>query len=305
MNVGTLLSDRIVFTFITMKYLILLFSLFSLSEYGQNTSFDYAYVSKKGICVYSVADKREVLITAHGWNPAISPDGKKLAYTDGPVTGKKFITLVDLNTNVKTKLDTHGDGSGPIWSPDGKYIACNGSVGGKTVIKVIGVNTPFFSALTGKTSEQDSPRWLANSKGIMIQDMEKILIVDLADNVTTTYKMKDLEGGLPELKEMIGNANSDVFMPTADGKKIVFSCGDDGSADGPLNGVFIYDIATKKTTRLSPKKYDADEPVIKGNTVLFTAAKYGSRVNNIYSVDMNGGNFKLLFANCTSVSARN
>jgi Tol biopolymer transport system component len=294
-----------------MKNILLLFIMAGATAvYSQSKSYDYAYTNKKGICVYSVADKMEAFVIKDGTDPCISSDGKKLAYTVNAKDGTRFIRVIDLNTKAKTTLNTNNNNCyGAIWSPDGKWIAYNVEIDNKWTIAVIDVNNTGPKVLGGKINDCYSPVWLTNSKGIVVQNMAKVFVLDLSGNIIISYNLKDLEGGMPELKDGVGESSSDKFIITNDNKKIVFSCEVNdpsiASKDGPPSAVFIYDIDNKKTSRLSPKGYVAGEVIIKGNNVLFAASKGNSPISNIYSVDMYGRNFKLLFPGCVDISAKN
>jgi hypothetical protein len=61
--------------------LLLFFAALASFVYGQGKSYDYCYQNKKGICVYSMADKAEQVIVKKGSDPCISPDGEKIIYT--------------------------------------------------------------------------------------------------------------------------------------------------------------------------------------------------------------------------------
>src|SRR5580700_9771685 len=101
--------------------LLVLLSICSFNTFGQVRSYDYAYSNTKGICVYSAANKQEVLAAKHGDNPCISPDGTKLAYTVLSKNGDRTIGVIDLATKQKMLLNTGSNNCyGPVWSPDGK-----------------------------------------------------------------------------------------------------------------------------------------------------------------------------------------
>jgi Tol biopolymer transport system component len=288
--------------------ILLLLTICTSSVFAQPKSFDYAYTHKKGICVYSIADKKEYFIIKDGADPCISPDGAKLAYTVNLKNGNRAIAVINLNTKATTSLNTNnGNCYGPVWSPDGQWIAYNAFLGDKWTIAIIGSNNTGAKLLGANAVNTYSPVWLANSKQLILQNQEKITVLDRSGNITATYNPKDLEGGIRELKDMVGSASSDKFILTADNSKIIFNCGVDlpGSTDGPPSAVFVYDIATKKTLQLSPKGYDAVEMMVKGTNVFFTGYKGKLPVSNIYSVDMDGSNFKLLFAGCSNITAKN
>ena len=286
-----------------MKNILLLLSMIiTIGVYGQSKSYDYAYMNKKGICVYSVADKKEVLITKKGQDPYISPDGKKLAYSSSNDKGDRFIDVVDLNTRRKIILNTQNNNSyGPVWSPDGGLIAYNSfdSKNAKWYIALIDSGNTNLRILTGQIENSYVPSWLANSQNVVAQNLDNVYVVNLSGDIIKSYKIADLS-------KAMGASSSDRFIFTDDNKKIVFSedVDEPGESDGPPSAVFVYDIANKSTLRLSPKGYFANEVFVKGNKVLFTASKLNSRVQNVFSVDVNGKNFKVLFPGCSSVSAK-
>jgi Tol biopolymer transport system component len=294
-----------------MKYLLaLFFTIIAFPALSQSKSFDYAYTSQKGICVYSIIEKQEYLIAKNGHDPCISPDGQKLAYTLYGDGGSRFIQIIDLNTKTKTTLNTHNNNCyGPVWSADGKFIAYNAMSGDIWSIVIIELSTGKITILGQKIKNNFSPEWLLNSKNIAVQDLEKVLVYDLAGKTSSFYNMKDMMGGLQELKEGVGQSSNDRFVFTKDSKKIVFNSDiydrNSESDDEPPQAVFVYDIVSKKTIRLSPKGYYAFEPIVKDERIFFSASKGTSEIINIYSIEMNGKNFKLLFPGCRKISAKN
>ena len=286
-----------------MKNILLLLSMvITTGVYGQSKSYDYAYMNKKGICVYSVADKKEFLIAKKGQDPYISPDGKKLAYSASNVKGDRFIAVVDLNTRRKIILNTQNNNSyGPVWSPDGTLIAYNSfdSKNAKWYIALIDSGNTRSRILTGQLENSYVPSWFANSQNLVAQNLDNVYVVNLSGDIMSSYK-------IAALSKAMGASSSDRFIFTDDNKKIVFSedVDEPGESDGPPSAVFIYDIASKKTLRLSPKGYFANEVFVKGNKVLFTASKLNSPVQNVFSVDVDDKNFKVFFPGCSSVSAK-
>ncbi len=286
-----------------MRNIFLLFLvIISLSLYGQSRSYDYAYLNKEGIWVYSVADKKEYLIAKKGQDPYISPDGKKLAFTTFNEKGDRFIAVVDLNSHHKIILNTQNNNSyGPVWSPDGSLIAYNSfdSKNAQWYIALVDSANTNSRILSRRLENCYVPSWLVNGKNVVVQNLDNVFVVTLSGDIMSTYKVAALSTAM-------GASSSDRFIFTDDNKKIVFSedVDEPGESDGPPSAVFIYDIINKSTLRLSPKGYSADEVFVKGNKVLFTASKLNSTIQNVYSVDVDGGNFKILFMGCSSISAR-
>jgi TolB protein len=293
------------------KILFLLLVVCISNAYGQNKSFDYCYTNSKGICVYSVADKAEYLVVSpnKGSDPCISPDGTKLAYTANLPNGDRNIAVIDLTTNHKKVLSTDSKNCyGPMWSPDGQYIAYNvfNTEKSNWSIAIIDAANTGYKVLTAQLEQSYMPTWQADSKSVVVQNMDTVFIFDLEGNIITTYKVADMDRGVSVLQDA-GPSSSDRFVFTNDGKKIVFSseANEPGGSDGPPTAVFVYNTESRSTLRLSPKGYFAGGVFIKGDKVLFTASKLKSNTQNVYIVDMDGKNMKILFPNCADISAKN
>jgi TolB protein len=283
--------------------LVLLFTFCVTAAFAQPKSYDYAYLNKKGICVYSIADKMEYLADAKGQDPCISPDGRKLAFTWSNKAGDRFIAVMDLATKKRTIFNTHNNNCyGPVWSPNGKYIAYNAfdAQKSKWSIAIIDSGNTATKILTASLEQCFSPTWTSDSKNVVVQNMEKVFVFDLAGNVVKDYKISDMTGDS-------GPSSSDRFQFTTDNQKIAFSTevNEPGGTDGPPTAVFVYDINGKKSLRLSPKGYFCDGVIIKGNQVLYTGSKLRSTVQNVYIVGLDGKNIKILFPGCSNISAKN
>jgi len=281
--------------------LLIFFAAFASFVYGQSKSYDYCYQNNKGICVYSVADKAEQVIVKNGSDPCISPDGKKVAYTTYSTKGDRTIAVIDLNTKKKTILNTGSSNCyGPMWSPDGKLIAYNvfNTKTSKWFIAVIGVdNITPPKILTGKLEESYMPVWLAGSKTLSVQDMSSVYVFNLSGEIIKTYKMEDIS------KEFSATSSDRYIFA---GNKLIFNSEVNAASDSeePPTAIYIYDIPGKKCLRITPKEYSPYSIAIKGNQILFSAAKGKSKISNVYSIDMDGHNLKLLFKNSSYASAR-
>ena len=177
-----------------MRKILLLFLIVCVSKvYGQSKSYDYCYSNAKGTCVYSVADKREMEVVRGVSDPCLSPDGTKLAYTANTKDGGRIIKVIDINTKVKTILNTQSNNCyGAVWSPDGKYIAYNvfDAAKSKWSIAVIdAANTMPPNVLTEQLEQSYMPTWLADSKSVVVQNMDNVFVFDLSGNITATYQI--------------------------------------------------------------------------------------------------------------------
>jgi Tol biopolymer transport system component len=112
-------------------------------------------------------------------NPALSPDGTSIAYTD-QATGS--INVVDVTTGVDRPLVFDGTSdadSGPVWSPDGSHLAFQRYVG-STVRLVIAPAAGGQVVETGPTMPDDGA-------GVAVQfspDGSKLVALYLSDHST-------------------------------------------------------------------------------------------------------------------------
>jgi Tol biopolymer transport system component len=306
-KVGVSPEDVFIFTILnrnSMKKLLLLLLLFYISNaHGQSKSYDYCYVKGRGIWVYSMADKKDYMIlkSESADNPCISHDGKKVAYTSLSKNRDRTVSVIDLNTKKRTRLKTGSKNCyGPMWSPDGRWIAYNvfDTVKAKWDIAVIDTNNTLPEMVIAKVEDSYSPTWLSDSKHIAVHNLNTIYVFDLFGKIDATYKVSSLA-------KTLGASSSDSFIFTNDNSKIVFdSSVDEPGIDGePPNAIFAYDVARKSAIRLTPKGYNLYGIFLKGNHVLFNGGKINSNISNVYSVDLDGKNLKILFVGCRGISA--
>jgi TolB protein len=288
------------------KVLLLALVVLMSNVYGQSKSYDYCYSGGKGVYVYSIADKSvyPILSGINATDLCIAPDGMKVAYTLNLKDGGRNIAVIDLNTNQKTILNAQSNNCfGPMWSPDGKYIAYNVFDNGKSNWSVAIIGTAPGSVpqvLTAQLTQCFAPTWTSDSKSVVVQDMSTVYRFDLSGNISATFNIADMT-------KIASPSSSDRFLFTGDGNKIVFSGDVDepGFSDGPPAAVFIYDIASKTTLRILPKGYYADGIWLKGDQVLISGGNIKAKSENIYAVDLDGKNLKILFPKASGISAKN
>jgi TolB protein len=287
-------------------FTLLLFTLllFTQCRHAKKT-YDYCYSSGTTLILFSIKDNRATRIKLQGSGPSLSPDGTMLAYTNDADSHRR-IALLDLDNDKTSILDSACTNCwGPVWSPDGRYIAYdvythvggmfNDNAIGSWGIAVIGLedrDTVIVSKNTSARFGSNSPAWSADSKKLIFQDLEFVHIVDLKGN-----PLKDIPDSV--FPPNSGISFDSKFLLTADGKKIVFNV-ERGDSLGihPPGAIFVFDTLTQKTIRISPKGYDCSQPFLKDGRVFFDAIKKASEKKyNIYSVDLNGKDLKLEFRN--------
>lgn len=266
---------------------------------AQIQTYDYSYISKKGICVYSTQLQKEVLISSNVSEPSISPDGTRLLNKENGclclynlITGERKI----LNINSRTCLH-------PRWSPDSKlisYITLYPNINNLYSLSIIDPNnsqiTDIQNPIKIKYAGLNSPSWSADSKKILIHNTDSVYILNLNGTVREKHPLIIPPG-----------YSSDNCILTSDEKKIIYqSFVDDPdlwSLTEPVSAIFIYDLTGNSLKRITPESYSCYNPFLLGEKLYFTA--YGPEsTKGIYSIDLNGSNIKIEFKDCRSFSAR-
>ena len=272
-------------------------------------AYDYCYSNRSGLFVCNAGDPSGIHIKLSVTDAKLSPDGTCLAYTDlNSPDQERRIGLMDLTT-LKTALLDSGCHNcyGPVWSPDGKYLAYNAMQGQQWNVKYINIKSGKAAFLTPRAGKLGnfSPGWSADSKKIILQqDVAAIYIIDLNGNILRTIDMSNMDSTL-----LI--SSSTQFLLAGKEDKLIFdspttSDSTDTNDEGePPPRLFAYDLDAKKVTLLGPVDHICYDPVLKGDTIFCTGYKdKGKGIMNIYSMDLSGAHFRLAFKDCQDFSCR-
>ncbi|MBS1564321.1 MAG: PD40 domain-containing protein [Bacteroidetes bacterium] len=270
-------------------------------------AYDYCYRSDNGIFLYSLADKQETRLLLNGNDVRLSPEGTHIAYTDaGAPDLERRIGMMDLADKKLIVMDSGCHNCyGPVWSPDGNYLAYNAFIDGSWSIKCVDKDNRHPVVIARASNGQTgffSPSWSSDSKRILVQDMSTVYMFDVNGALVRSIPMSEIDTGLSV-------SSSSVFLLSDKGDKLIFDNDmvEETGISGPLTAIFSYDLNAGKLTRASPKGYDCFHPVLKGDTLFFGGIKMPAPQRakpNIYSTDLNGQHFQMVFKNRQDLSCR-
>jgi serine/threonine protein kinase len=100
-------------------------------------------------------------------NPALSPDGRRLAVSIRDVSGQRDIWLFDMTKRGQTRFTSHpADDTNPVWSPDGSEIAYCSDRGGRRDIYVQSAATGPERVLLSSVGNKNPQDWAPDGSAI-------------------------------------------------------------------------------------------------------------------------------------------
>jgi TolB protein len=146
-------------------------------------------------------------------SPALSPDGRRLAYT-GYQSGYADIYLIELPSGSRNRIIKFpGTNSGAAFSPDGGHIACTLSKDGNPEIYVTGLSGDSPRRLTHSRGVESSPTWSPNGSEIIYSSDEK--------GSPQLYRISSTGGAGRFLSTGYGYNTQPNWSP--DGKRVAFN----------------------------------------------------------------------------------
>jgi TolB protein len=291
------------------RYLIILTLLCSSCRVGK--SYDVCYTQGSLTMLLSQADRKEDTLKNDAFDPDLSPDGSKVAYTKYGNNDVRQIAVADLTNGTTTILDSACKNCyAPVWSPDGKKVAYNAFTTDHWSILLLDLDgtAPPVNLTKGLNAKEGaySPTWSNDGKKLLVQDMTNVYILDPTGKVMDSIPIASFGEGS-------GASSNSKFILTGEETRIVFDTETDDTTaeDGPPSAIFVYDRTAKKAKRISPRGYDCFQPYLKGDRVFFTgihtsdpAFNKDNPVIDIYSSAISGGHFRLEFKNRQDYSCK-
>ncbi|MDY0905325.1 hypothetical protein [Pedobacter sp. CFBP9032] len=255
-------------------------------------SFALAYQDGSKIVATSIDTMKQISFGG-ATDPAISPNGNKLAYTVSDSIGNRSIWVADLESKSQLQLQANSKNyHHAVWSPSGNKIAFN-LYNDKGIWKVAVIKTDNTGLLVldnKSAANLYSPTWKSETE-VTAHDLKNIYTFDAAGKIINTKAIVELLGS----DYRIAGSNSLFF--TSDGKKLIFNAGF-GSQVAELKGqaesVFVLDVSTKKISRISPEGLNVPYVFLTAdNRIFFSGAEKPFTQSKIYVSDLDG-NIKTL-----------
>ena len=232
-----------------------------------------------------------------GLFPDISPDGTRVAFNTEEQTGKaawaRHIAVIDLASGKQTVFkDVPSDNAYyPKWAPDGTHIAFTLYDGHNWHLAQINADDTGFKFIRKSKDTEGtlySPCWAPDGKSLFAQDMKNIYRIGLDG---ATLEQWDIKKSITN-GDMSGDGRIDV---SPDGQKLLLGIdmGEEAHRkdwDGPLPALWTLDLASKKGTRITPKKlFGWDGCWVDGSTILFLSQAVGDKTAALYKMTLPAG----------------
>jgi Tol biopolymer transport system component len=286
-----------------------------------------AYSPKRSVYPYKteyyiyLMDATEAALTRlfKGRGPAISPDGKLLAFSEEIKPDELFsprrLRLADLETNRILEIEplANTDASPIAWSHDGTKLVFNGPKGMSLAlldVKSWEVTTVIPDTAAFNTTDYDRKvyfdSWAPDDKSFLCHSLNTVYEVGLDGKIIWNISTE-------ELTQPLNNSISSEagFMFTPDKRQLLYNgtgpdCGDIEEACRTL-GAYRFDLADKTLARITPEYLNTDDVTFlpSGDEILYAGScgyKQNRRVPNLCKIPLAGGTPTLLIKNVWSYS---
>ncbi len=194
-------------------------------------------------------------------DPAISPDGEQVCF----VYANELWLVSFKGGQARRITNTDAQNWGPIWSPDGEWIAFKSNREGRT-----------YSYIMPSTGGDAKPIIRETFSVVdWFNDGKHLLAIGYGYEFGSSFYKLPVNGERPILLGEIGEYWASL---SRDNKKIVFSRYGDAHREaqtGSKNGdLFLFDIASKSYTRLTKTEFTERYPVFShySNSMFYTAS---------------------------------
>jgi uncharacterized membrane protein len=217
-----------------------------------------AYINATGKIVLSLGAVKKIVPSA-GTDPALSHDGKKLLYVrsdskSAPVT---IIGLYEFDTGRSRDL-VHGAVRQPFWSLDDARIAYLTNQEQKWQVWTLQAAAPETPAPLYTNNLNVLHGW-ADTHIVLGSDLQSAYWIAEDGKLTQTVPLRDIYGPSFEVRDSdtirVNPGNPDLLLVSAH-----YAAGPLGAASNanrPAEGIFLYELRTKRRVVLTPPEQSA------------------------------------------------
>lgn len=250
-------------------------------------NFALAYQEGNKIVATSIDTMKQISFGG-ATNPAISPDGNKLAYTVIDSANHRTIWVADMENKSQLQLKVNNDNYyQAMWSPSGNIIAFN-ILNDKKIWKVGLIkadNTGFLVLDNTSKINVYSPTWISENE-LVAHDLVNLYRFDSAGKLVDSKPIRDLIGNDFSI------ASSNRFFYSKNGEKLIFNAGNTDALPGltgPSEALYVLDLASKKVERLSPKGMNVPYVFLTADDhIFYSGAEKPFTQSKIYVSDLKG-----------------
>jgi dipeptidyl aminopeptidase/acylaminoacyl peptidase len=212
----------------------------------------------------------KLYMTRQMGQPTWSPDGKSIAFVSN-MSGRNNLWLVPAEGGWPVQLTVSEQRqSSPAWSPDGKWIAYQSDYDGDEQWDIF-----LVSPKTGKVVNVTQTREIAEMTPTWSPD-GRYLAYEVKPKTSAAYEIDVYDTIMREVQHVTTNTPQDKGncgpIWSKDGKSIVYT---QEQAKGTDSNIFIADVATGKSTLLTPhegeQRFSANDLSPDGKRVLLTS----------------------------------
>lgn len=212
-----------------------------------------------------------------GQQPALSPDGKKIAYIRFNKQGNTMIFIMDLNTREEYELNTGFKiNFEPAWSSDNYHVGVNAYLNSENYIVVAGKDNKGGTVIAKSNDKLYGPTWAKDGKSVIYDNRDSLFVCNLSGKCLKTIPLRQL------LKNYLNVRTR--FMLTADESSLVYVA----ESKKPLNnkgqfvlGVFVTNLKTKTTKQLSRPDTDCSYAWLTAKGAIYYSGFDVKKKNNV------------------------